>query len=49
MQFSQTNYFDIETSGMVTVTLLLGGGTSSNDITVTVMPSDQSPISAEGK
>ena len=42
-------YFGSEESGVVPVTLLLGGGTSSSDITVTVTPSDQSPVSAEGK
>ena len=49
VQFSQTNYFGLETSGIISVTLLLGGGTSANDITVTVILSDQSPVSAEGK
>ena len=38
-----------ETSGFVSVILSLSGGTSTNDITVTVVPSDQSPVSAEGK
>ena len=49
MQFSQANYFGLETIGIVTINLLLRGGTSTNDITVTVIPSDQSPVSAEGK
>ena len=49
VQFFQANYSGLETSGIVTVTLLLGGGTSTNDITITVIPSNQSPVSAEGK
>ena len=36
-------------SGVISVTLSLSGGTSTNDIIVTVIPSDQSPVSAEGK
>ena len=47
--FSQTSYTGLEQSGVVSVTLLLEGGTSSMDIGVTVTPSDQSPVSAEGK
>ena len=49
VQFSQPNYTGTEASGVVHVTLLLEGGTSSRDIAVTVTPSDQSPVSAEGK
>ena len=47
--FSQTIYTDSEQSGAISVTLLLEGGTSSSDISVTVVPSDQSPVSAQGK
>ena len=47
--FSQTTYTGLEQSGVVLVTLLLEGGTSSSDINVTVTPSDQSPVSAQGK
>ena len=49
VQFSRANYFGLETIGIVAVNLLLEGGTSTNDITVTVIPSDRSPVSAEGK
>ena len=49
VQFSKTTYTGSERSGVIPVTLILGGGTSSNKITVTVTPSDQSPVSAEGK
>ena len=47
--FSQTTYSGLEDSGVISVTLLLEGGTSSSDISLTVTPSDQSPVSAQGK
>ena len=49
VQFSKDAYTGSERSGMIPVTLVLGGGISLNKITVTVTPSDQSPVSAEGK
>ena len=49
VKFSQSIYPGTESLGRVPVTLLLEGGTSNSDISVTVMPSDQSPLSAEGK
>ena len=49
VEFSQPDYTSSEQSGVVPVTLVLRGGTSTSDITVTVIPSDQSPVSAEGK
>ena len=49
VQFSQNVFTGSESSGIVPVTLLLRGGTSDIDISVTVIPSDQSPLSAEGK
>ena len=49
VEFSQPNYNVTESSGDLTVTLLLTKGVSDNDTTVTVTPSDQSPVSAEGK
>ena len=49
VEFSQSDYTSSEQSGVVPVTLVLRGGTSTSDITVTVIPSDQSPVSAEGK
>ena len=49
VQFSQIIYFGSEKSGIISVTLLLGGGTSSNNITVIVTPFNQSPLSAEGE
>ena len=49
VQFSKPTFSGTEPTGVVTVTLLLGGGTSASDISVTVTPSDQSPVSARGK
>ena len=49
VQFSKATFSGVETTGVVTVTLLLGGGTSASVISVIVTPSDQSPVSAHGK
>ena len=49
VEFSQNVFTGSESSGIVPVTLLLRGGTADRDIFVTVTPSDQSPVSAEGK
>ena len=49
MEFDQLTYAGSESSGVISVTLSLSGGTSTDDIIVTVIPSDQSPVSAEGK
>ena len=49
VQFSQSVFTANESSGVMLVTLLLEGGTSDINVSVTVMPSDQSPLSAEGK
>ena len=51
VEFSQATFLGFEDSGFISVTLLLGRGTSSNDITVTVIPYDLSPglHTAEGK
>ena len=49
VEFSDPSYTSSESSGNIPVTLLLRGGTSAIDITVTVTPSDRSPVSAEGK
>lgn len=49
VQFSSANYTDSESSSSISITLLLGGGTSSSNITVIIMPFDQFPLSAEGK
>ena len=49
MGFDQKTYTGLESSGVMIVTLSLSGGTSTNDIIVTVIPSDHSSVSAEGK
>ena len=48
MRFTQTQYTDSEATGSVMVTLELVGGSSSDPFNVTVTPSVQSPVSAEG-
>ena len=48
VNFSQTHYTGSEDIGFVMVTLELVGGVSSNPFNVTVTPSEQSPVSAEG-
>ena len=49
VQFAKSNFSGTEATGIVTVTLSLGGGTSASIINVTVIPSDLSPPSARGK
>ena len=49
VEFGQLSTSGSEASGFINISLILRGGTSANDITVTVTPSDQSPVSAEGK
>ena len=48
VEFDKMVYSGSEGSGVISVTLSLIGGTSSFNISVTVMPSDQSPVSAKG-
>ena len=48
VRFTQTQYTGSEATGFVMVTLELVGGTSSNPFSVTVTPSEQSPVSAKG-
>ena len=48
MRFTQLQYTGSEATGFVMITLELVGGTSSNPFNVTVTPSEQSPVSAEG-
>ena len=45
VEFSKSTFSGTEATGVVTVTLSLGGGTSASIINVTVIPSDQSPSS----
>ena len=53
IEFAQRNFNGSEPTddsfGLIPVMLLLKGGTSVSDISVNVIPSDQSPLSAEGK
>jgi len=49
VRFSQLIFSGSESLGRVPVTLMLEGGTSDSNISVTVIPSDQLPLSAEGK
>ena len=48
MKFAQEQYSGSEATGFVIVTLELVGGRSSNPFSVTVTPSEQSPVSAQG-
>ena len=48
VRFTQMQYTGSEATGSVIVTLELVGGVSSNPFNVTVTPSEQSPVSAEG-
>ena len=48
VKFTQTQYTGSEATGSVIVTLELVGGVSSDPFNVTVTPSEQSPVSAEG-
>ena len=47
--FTQLNYTGLESTGSITVTLLLKGGISTEDIKVTIIPYNSSPLSAGGK
>ena len=48
VSFTQTQYTGSEATGSVIVTLELVGGVSSDSFNVTITPSEQSPVSAEG-
>ena len=48
VRFAQKQYTSSEAAGFMLVTLELRGGISSNPFNVTVIPSEQSPVSAEG-
>ena len=48
VRFTQTQYTGLEATGYVMVTLEIIKGSSSNPFNVTVTPSEQSPVSAEG-
>ena len=48
VRFTRAQYTGSEATGFVMVTLVLFRGTSSNPFNVTITPSEQSPVSAEG-
>ena len=49
VRFISNRYSGTEDEGFVLVTLELRGGTSAYPFNVTVTPSEQSPVSAEGE
>ena len=49
MDFALEQYNAVEADGFVEVEIILSGGTSSTPITVTIIPTVKSPISATGK
>ena len=46
--FKQHQFRGSEVTGFVIINLVLDGGTSSNPFNITVIPSELSPVSAEG-
>ena len=48
VRFTQDQFAGSETTGFVIVNLELDGGTSAYPFNVTITPSEQSPVSAEG-
>lgn len=48
VQFSESTFSGLESSGSVSVTLLLGRGISASIISVNVTAFDQTPVSAQG-
>ena len=48
VRFKNTTFTGSEVAGFVLITLEVVGGTSANPFTVSVTPSERSPVSAEG-
>ena len=48
VEFTQSSFSGVENTGFLDVALQLTGGTSSTPFSVTVTPSEQTPVSAEG-
>ena len=48
VRFTQDSFFGSETEGSMLLSLELVGGTVSIPFDVTITPSEQSPVSAEG-
>ena len=49
VEFASGQFTGSESSGFIEVIVKVTGGVSSSPITVTVIPSEQSPLSAMGK
>ena len=49
VNFSRKDYTAVETEGFVEIRIILSGGTSNISITLTVTPTEHSPISAMGR
>ena len=49
VEFASGQFTGSESSGFIEVIVRVTGGVSSSPITVTVTPSEQSPVSAMGK
>ena len=49
VEFASGQFTASESSGFIEVIVIATGGSSSTPITVTVTPSEQSPVSAIGK
>ena len=49
VEFASGQFTGLESSGFIEVIVRVTGGVSSSPITVTVTPSEQSPVSAMGK
>ena len=49
VEFASGQFTGSESSGFIEVIVRVTGGVSSSPITVTVIPSEQSPVSAMGK
>ena len=49
MEFASEQFTGSESSGFIEVVVRITGGTSITPITVTVTPTEQSPVSAMGK
>ena len=48
MSFTSERYFAMESVRYVEIGLMLSGGTIGTNLTVTILPAEQSPISAIG-
>ena len=49
VEFASAQFNGSESSGFIEVAVIITGGTSTTPITVTVTPTEQTPLSAMGK